>query len=55
MMAQYEFMFVVWWGSLTDVVLQSDESHDAFESLLSREEQELQTSDTMSIFIRGKS
>jgi len=32
----------------------SDESHDAFESLLSKEEQELQTSDNMSIFIHGK-
>jgi len=33
----------------------SDESRDAFESLLSKEEQELQTFDNMSIFIQGKS
>ena len=44
------------WSDLpTNVVLQSDESHDTFESLLSKEEQELQTSDNMSMFIRGKS
>jgi len=40
---------------LTEVSLQSDESRDTFESLLSKEEKELQTSDNMSIFIRGKS
>jgi len=33
----------------------SGESRDTFESLLSKEEQELQTSDNVSIFIRGKS
>lgn len=33
----------------------SGESRDTFELLLSKEEQELQTSDNMSIFIRGKS
>jgi len=38
-----------------DMVSQSGESRDTFESLFSKEEQELQTSDTMSIFIRGKS
>ena len=38
-----------------DMRLQSGESRDTFESLLSKEEQELQTSDNVSIFIRGKS
>ena len=39
---------------LSDMSLKSDESRDTFESLLSKEEQELQTSDNMSIFIQGK-
>ena len=52
-MARYGLALVVRPDLLTDIVLQSDESRDAFESLLSKEEQELQTSDNMSIFIRG--
>jgi len=43
------------WEELVYYDSMSGESREAFESLLSKEEQELQTSDTMSIFIRGKS
>lgn len=53
---------VVWTGLLAarlglfvDAVIQSHESREALESLLSKEERELQTSDNMSMFIWGKS